>query len=103
MNYDFQHINLMVTCAQDEWMRRAVLSIMKSLQQHKLIGQIPQKFERDAPRIKLLLLSVAGRSLQELTMDKLGEEWVEVPEGEDFMIKVIAERSGVGCAQYMAT
>ena len=70
--------------------------MMQSLQQHKLIAAIPQKFQRDAPKIKLLLLSIAGKPQQELAMDKLGAEWVEVPEGEDFTIQVIAERSAVG-------
>ena len=81
---------------QDEWLRRVVLSMMQTLQQHKLIAEIPQKFERDAPTIKLLLLSVAGKPLQELAMDKLAVEWVEVPEGESFTIQVIANRSAVG-------
>ena len=70
--------------------------MMQSLQQHKLIAEIPQKFQRDAPQIKLLQLSVARKPLQELAMDKLGVEWVEVPEGEDFTIQVVAERSAVG-------
>jgi hypothetical protein len=44
---------------QDEWLRSVVLSAMRSLKQRKLIAEIPRKFQRDAPKIKLLLLSVA--------------------------------------------
>jgi hypothetical protein len=76
-------------------MRGVVLGAMQSLQQHRLIEAIPKKFERDAPRIKRLLLQRAGGDCEELQAENL-IEWVEVREGDDFMLSVTAERSRVG-------
>ena len=91
---------------RDKLMRKVLLSQMRGLKKHKLIAAIPQKFERDAPKIKLLALSVPGKPTQELPVDKLSSEvggvigWgssdVEVQEGEDFSLIVMAGRSAVG-------
>ena len=80
---------------QDQWLRGVVLGAMQSLHKHHLIENIPPSYERDAPRIKLLSLDVAGGSSKELHLDQL-DQWVEVQEGEDFALKIVAERSKVG-------
>jgi hypothetical protein len=78
---------------QDRWMRGLVLGAMQWLHRHSLIAEIPHRYERDAPAIKHL--SVSG---VEIALDNL-EQWIEVREGDDFVLDVTAERSHVGLSK----
>lgn len=79
---------------QDQYLRSVVLGAMQALRKYSLIADIPQKYERDAPKLKLLSIAVAGQAAKELPLDSLAT-WIDIPEAADFALTVTAERSQV--------